>query len=387
VRRLLVLVSAIVLVESMFFAVLAPLLPYYVDEFGLSKAAAGALSAVYAAGGLAGAIPSGLLAVRLGVKPTVIGGLAIIAAASIAFGLADGTAVLYVARFCQGVGSALAWTGGLAWLVAAAQPERRGELIGIAMGAAVAGALLGPVLGGAASLATPGLAFTVVAAAAVVLAACAWATPAFPPEEEPQRLRALFRAFGQREVVAGFWLVSLAAMLLGVVSVAAPLGLDELGWGAVGIGAAFFVSAGVEAALNPFLGRWSDRYGRLAPVRAGLFASVAVSVVLPWVDVRWPALLLVTAAGVAYGVFWVPGTALLSDGAERAGIDQGFGFALLNVAWAPANVVGAALAGVLVEVAGDAGGYLFATAICVLTLAAVQRRAFAGTTLPAEEAA
>ena len=35
------------------------------------------------------------------------------------------------------------------------------------------------------------------------------------------------------------------------------------------------------------------------------------------------------------------GTILLSDGAELAGLDQGYGFALLNVAWAPANVVGA----------------------------------------------
>jgi len=55
VRRLLILVSAIVLVESMFFAVLAPLLPHYVDELGLSKTEAGILSGIYAFGGLAGA--------------------------------------------------------------------------------------------------------------------------------------------------------------------------------------------------------------------------------------------------------------------------------------------------------------------------------------------
>src|SRR6266508_4505521 len=68
------------------------------------------------------------------------------------FRLAESAWVLYAARFGQGVGSSLAWTGGLAWLVAAAPRGRRGELIGIAMGAAVAGALLGPVLGGVASL-------------------------------------------------------------------------------------------------------------------------------------------------------------------------------------------------------------------------------------------
>ena len=374
-RRLLLLVSAIVLLESTFFAVLAPLLPHYADEFGLSNAELGALSAVYAAGGLAGAVPSGLLAVRVGVKPTVLGGLAIIVATSIAFGFAANEWVLFLARFGQGVGSALAWTGGLAWLVAAAPPGRRGELIGIAMGSAVAGALIGPVLGGVASLTGTGVAFGAVAVTGLALMAWAWTTPSFPPEEEPQGARVLVGAFREREVVSGFWLVSLAAMLLGIISVVAPLRLDDLGWGAIGISAAFFVSAGIEAALNPFLGRWSDRYGRLAPVRAGLFAAIAASLILPWVDLRWPHLLLVIAAAVAYGIFWVPGTALLSDGAETAGIDQGFGMALLNVAWAPANVVGATLAGVLTGLADDAA-YLFAAGLCLVTLAATHRVAF-----------
>jgi predicted MFS family arabinose efflux permease len=386
VRRLLLLISATVLLESTFFSVLAPLLPYYQDEFGLSTSALGLLSAIYAAGGLTGALPSGILAVRLGVRPTVVGGLVVIVATSVAFGFADSAWVLYAARFGQGVGSALAWTGGLAWLVAAAPRGRRGELIGLAMGAAVGGALLGPVLGGAASIVGPALAFAAVAATGVVLAAWAWATPALQPSDEPQPLRDLVGAFREREIVAGFWLVSLAAFLLGVISVVAPLRLDDLGWGAVGISAAFFVSAGVETALTPFIGRWSDRYGRLAPVRAGLFACIAVSVVLPWVDLRWPALLLVIGAAIAYGVFWVPGAALLSDGAETAGLDQGLGFALLNAAWAPANVVGAALGGALSEAVGDAGAYLLAAGLCAVTLAAAQSAAL-GRALPAKGSA
>lgn len=386
-RRLLFLVSATVLLESTFFAVLAPLLPHYKAEFGLSASALGALSAVYAAGGLAGAVPSGLLAVHVGVRPTVLGGLAIIVVTSVAFGFAESAWVLYAARFGQGVGSALAWTGGLAWLVAAAPRDRRGELIGIAMGAAVAGALLGPVLGGVASLTGPAPAFAVVAAVGVLLAAWAWTTPAFKPAEEPQPLRALLRAFRERQVVSGFWLVSLAAFLLGIVSVVAPLRLDELGWGALGISAVFLVSAGIEAAMNPFIGRWSDRYGRLAPVRAGLVAAIAFSLVLPWTDGRWPYLLLVTAAAVFYGVNWVPGTALLSDGAETVHLDQGFGFALLNVAWAPANVLGATLGGVLAQTAGGGSAYLLAAALCLVTLAAAQFTVLDQRPLPAKGSA
>ena len=238
-RRLLTLVSATVLLESMFFGVLAPLLPYYEDKFDLSTSALGVLSAVYAFGGFVGAIPSGVLAVRAGVKAAVLTGLAIIVATSIAFGLAESTWVLYVARFGQGVGSSFAWTGGLAWLVASAPKERRGELIGITMGSAIAGALLGPVLGGFASVIGPATAFAVVAAGGIALGAWAWATPAARPAEEPQPLSALRAAPRVREVVSGFWLVSLAAFLLGLISVVAPLRLDELGWGALGISAAF----------------------------------------------------------------------------------------------------------------------------------------------------
>ena len=306
----------------------------------------------------------------------------IIVTTSVAFGLADTAWVLYAARFGQGVGSALAWTGGLAWLMAAAPRERRGELIGIAMGAAVAGALLGPVLGGVASLTGPAPAFGAVAACGLALGLFAWTTPAHQPAEDPQPLRALLGAFRTREMISGFWLVSLAAFLLGLISVVAPLRLDELGFGALGISAAFLVSAGVEAAMNPFLGRWSDQYGRLAPVRAGLVAAIALSVVLPWVDLRWPYLLLVIGAGIAYGVNWVPGTALLSDGTERLGLDQGLGFALLNVAWAPANVFGAALGGLLAEAVGDAGAYLLAAFLCLVTLAAAQRAVLDPTPAP-----
>jgi MFS family permease len=386
-RRLLMLVSATVLLESMFFAVLAPLLPYYRDEFGLSESALGLLSALYAAGGLAGAVPSGLLAVRVGVRPTVLGGLGIIVVTSVAFGLAESAWLLYLARFGQGVGSALAWTGGLAWLVAAAPRDRRGELIGIAMGAAVAGALLGPVLGGVASLTSPALAFAAVAATGVVLAAWAWTTPAFKPAEEPQPVRALLAAFRERRVVSGFWLVSLAAFLLGVASVVAPLELDDLGWGALGISAAFLISAGIEAGMNPLIGRWSDRQGRFAPVRAGLVAAAGLSLLLPWIDGAWPYIVVVTAAVVTYGVNWVPGTALLSDGAEAAGLDQGFGFAILNVAWAPANVVGAVLGGVLAGTAGGSSAYVLAAGLCLLTLAAARPAFLEPRSLSARESA
>ena len=63
-RRLLLLVGAIVFVDTMFFAALTPLLPQYAEELGLSKAGAGLLAASYALGALVGGIPGGISAAR-----------------------------------------------------------------------------------------------------------------------------------------------------------------------------------------------------------------------------------------------------------------------------------------------------------------------------------
>jgi MFS family permease len=246
VRRLLVLVGAIVFVDTMFFAALTPLLPHYAHEFGIGKTGWGLLQAAYPAGALVGAVPSGIVAARLGVKPTVIAGLVCIAVTSTAFGFADSLWQLDLARFAQGLASSFSWTGGLAWLVAAAPPGRRGALIGTAFGLAIGGALFGPVLGGVASFVGTGDAFTAVAVLALGQAVWAWRTPAATPDE-PQPVSTLFAAMRTRHVRAGIWFVMLPALLFGTLSVLAPVRLYDLGFGAVAIGATWLTSAAFEA--------------------------------------------------------------------------------------------------------------------------------------------
>src|SRR5687768_10985587 len=112
-RRLLLLVGAIVFVDSMFYVALTPLLPDYAERLDLSKTGAGILAASYAAGALLGAIPGGVAAARWGVRPTVLLGLAGMTVTTFTFGLVDHIVLLDTARFIQGFASAFSWTGGL----------------------------------------------------------------------------------------------------------------------------------------------------------------------------------------------------------------------------------------------------------------------------------
>jgi predicted MFS family arabinose efflux permease len=372
VRRLLLLTSAIVFFDTLFFAALTPLLPHYAHTLGLGKAGAGVLAAAYPAGAFVGAIPSGIVAARAGVKPTVLVGLTIVGLCTVLFGLANEPWQLDVARFLQGLASAFSWTGALAWLVAASPPGRRGRLIGAAFATAVGGALFGPVLGGVASVAGIGWTFGVVGVASLGLVAWAARTPSARPEQ-PQSVRMLAHAFRDPRVVAAFWFVVLPALLFGTVSVLAPLRLATLGFGSVAIGAVFLCTGAFEAANNIVVGRVSDRRGPLFPIRIGLAASIVVAAIYPWPSERFALAVVVVCGGLAFGTFFTPGMTLVTNLSEARGLDHGYTFALVNLAWAPGQAIGAAGGGALAHATRDAVPYLVLSAVCALTLAALWR--------------
>ncbi|TMM29213.1 MAG: MFS transporter [Actinobacteria bacterium] len=370
-RRLLVLVSVVVAVDTLFFTALTPLVPHFADKYELSKADAGVFISTYAAGTLLGAIPAGLATIRLGPKPTVLIGLALMTTASLG-SLAGDIWALGLSRLFQGVGSSCSWAGGLAWVIASTPRERRGELLGTAMGAAVFGALLGPVLGALAGIVGIRAAFLGVTVAGVALAGWAAATPGVAPER--QALRAGLLAMRERSLVVGLWLIVLPALLFGVLIVLVPLRLSQHGWGTIAIGALFLATTALEMVLNPLLGRLTDRRGRMRPVRAALLASILVSAALAWATEPGLIAPLVLASGIAYGAFYTPGLALVSHGAELAGVAQGLAFGLVNACWGIGALVGPAAGGALAGVAGDAVPYLVLAGVCVATYLATRAR-------------
>ncbi len=66
--------------------------------------------------------------------------------------------------------------------------------------------------------------------------------------------------------------------------------------------------------------------------------------------------------------------ALISDGAESVGMDQGFAFAIFNMAWAGAQIAGSAGGASLAQVTSDGFVYAIIAALCAATLVVVSRR-------------
>ena len=84
--------------------------------------------------------------------------------------------------------------------------------------------------------------------------------------------------------------------------------------------------------------------------------------------------MVVICSGFAFGSFWTPAMSMVTDEAETFGLDYGYAFALVNVAWAPGQAGGSAIGGAIASLTSDAVPYLALTAICVLTLLAVTPR-------------
>jgi MFS family permease len=368
-RRTIVLISVLLGFESVLYSVLTPVLPHYAHEFAASKPAIGVLAASYPAGMLPGALLGAWIATRAGVRRTTALGLLLFTGAIVAFGFGSDIVVLDVLRFVQGIACGFIWGGGLAWVIAIAPRERRGEVLGSVFAAAVFGTLVGPLLGTVAVATGTQVVFACVGGVSLALAA--WTLSHPEPPRAALGVGAPLRVLAKDPRIAfGCWLILLEACTIGAAGTLLPLRLSRFGASGVAIGLTFALASLLSLLLNPGVGRLIDRRGIALPLSVGLAAAAVLLALLPLPHAPLLlAVLTVLALGGPLTAYAMPAISMMTDSIERIGAALVFGSMLLNLAWAMGETIGAPAAATVSRATSDAVPLVALAGLMLATLA------------------
>lgn len=324
---------------------MVPALPDLAERGGFSTTVAALVFAAFPVGQLLTALVAAGVVDRAGRRPAMLGAVATLTVATLAFAVAEGAATLAGARLLQGVAAGLVWTAGLAAISDITPPDRLGLRIGLAETAGGGAGLAGPILGGALVGAVGTEATFLIAAAlpalalAPVLAMPETRRATTGPPRLARAIRRLARIGRARVAVAA---LAVVAAVLALVEPLLPLDLDaRLGLSPFWIGLVFASGMAAYFALTPLAGRWSDRRGRTAPLLAG---GVLIAAGLPVMTVGPAGLVAAGFAVVGAGMacMGAPSGPLMVEAVDEAGMAGNYGLssAALTVVFSLGYVLG-----------------------------------------------
>lgn len=351
------------------FAVV-PILPVYAHKFALSGIQQGAVLGATGLAALAISLPAGALSDRFGARRLTLWAGALMTAGVFAQALATSFPLLLGSRLVFGIGYAVVWTAGLAWLADAAPG---GPGLGGSVASAGAGGVAGPAFSGIMvqyfGLASTFLAVAAVLAvltAALVLLRMPAATSA-PSARMGGRLRA---ATSDRSTIGAAAAIIIAGGTTGVSALLVPARLRAAGLPPGRIGLVFAV-AGVLFVLGSSLTAALGRRAVCMPVVMTAMLALALAFSPATVSTASFAIIaMLCATTAARSVLWTVSYPLAAAGAERSGAGVGVVMGLLNGLWAVTVLLSPLAAGFVAGLASAQAVFGLTAAACVVVLAA-----------------
>lgn len=141
-------VCGLIAATQMSWGSVVPALPTYTAQFGIGAIGVGVIIAAFGLGRLIINIPAGLLAKRVSPWPLLVALVFGVFVCTIATGFMTQFVPVLVLRFVAGLFSGAAITIGQTLVLSGAPPEARGRVSSILQSVQLAGAALGPALGG-----------------------------------------------------------------------------------------------------------------------------------------------------------------------------------------------------------------------------------------------
>ena len=282
--------TAVAFSVALGFGIVAPAIPLFAKNFGVSNFAAGAVISVFALVRFVSAPVAGRMVNRLGERVVLATGIGIVGVSSLLAGFSNSYPQLLVLRGIGGFGSAMFTVSSFALLLRVVAPNQRGRAAGTYQTGFLLGAIAGPAFGGpltAWSLRAPFFVYAITLLAAGTVATVFLARTALREHEvvagtadhAPTPLATALRSSAYRAAVANNFAVGWA--VFGVRSSLIPLFVVEgLRLGPAWTCAGLAISAVVQALVLIPAGRLVDERGRRPFLRAGAAFGLAAGLAM-----------------------------------------------------------------------------------------------------------
>lgn len=356
--------AAVAFAVAVGFGIVAPAIPVFAREFGVGRAAAGAVISAFALMRFASALAGGRLVDRLGERWVLATGIGIVAVSSALAGVAQSYEQLLVLRGLGGIGSAMFTVSAMSLLLRVVGPDQRGRASGLFQAGFLAGGVTGPAFGGLLTgisvrvpffvyAATLGVAGTIAAVALshTPLRAREQAVAADAPDASRDaggQRTSLAAALRNRSYQAAL-VANLGAgwVLFGVRSSLLPLFVVEgLRRDPVWTGLGLLVSSGAQALLLLPAGRVTDSLGRKPAMVAGAAVTAASVALLAATTSLVAYVLAMVLFGVGSAFLGVAPAAVVGDVVQGRG---GTVVAAFQMASDLGAIVGPLVAGALAD--------------------------------------
>ena len=337
------------------YSIAVPVLPDLSRRLGASPTMIGFLFASFGVTLLTVSMPSGALSDRIGRKPPLVGGMILLAFASVLFAFATTLPWLFAARLAQGAADAITWVVGFALIADLYPSESRGQITGVVMMGTSFAFMIGPSLGGwlyeLGGIRLPFLAVAVMAAAATIL--FVWLDiPSLHEDREHVPVSLVVRVPAIATCAAAVLAISATLSMLEPVL---SLQLRAFGVNPARIGLVYGIAAVVTTVLHPIYGRAADVWGAKRMTVLGLALAGCV---LPFLGRVWSyesaiAMFVLNAACASMAI--TPSLAYMGEATSAAGVQSfGVAYGLYNLAWGAGLLGGPAAGGFLFERIGFA---------------------------------
>jgi MFS family permease len=312
--------SLIAFFVALGFGIVAPVIPMFASEFGVSALAASSVISVFAFTRLIAAPPAGALVNRIGERRVLSWGLIIVSVSSALAGLSQNFTQLLILRGLGGFGSTMFTVAAMALLIRIVPAELRGRAASAWSGGFLIGGLAGPAVGGifvALSLRSPFFiyAITLLAASAVSwkhLSQAHLLENANESTESALKISTALRSAAYLSALGTNFNVGLVRF--GVLNALIPLMVIQLLDLSPAVASiAFLVSSISQASLLVYAGRLTDSHGRRISMILGNSFTVVGLTVLAFTQSPLVLILAMILMGLAGSFLASAPTAVVGD--------------------------------------------------------------------------